>query len=200
MATQPEQILEDNLVQQLGTLGYAFVTIKDEEELLRNLKLQLERHNDLRMCNCLSSPTGGTPSILPTTKTSRSSRLFTGPTSTTGTSRSWSSLPKPFWKNATSPRCSPNTSCCTRATRRSWVMRPCQYNAVEAILDRVQNSTKNGYIWHTTGSGKTLTSFKAAQILTKMPLGGFCGGPPGPGLSDQQGIQRVFQRQRGQYG
>ena len=49
------------------------------------------------------------------------------------------------------------------------VLRPYQYYAVEAIVDRIKNSNKNGYIWHTTGSGKTLTSFKAAQILTKLP-------------------------------
>ncbi|NVP17325.1 type I restriction endonuclease subunit R [Candidatus Gracilibacteria bacterium] len=49
------------------------------------------------------------------------------------------------------------------------VLRPYQYFAVEAIVDRVKNSTKNGYIWHTTGSGKTLTSFKTAQILTRIP-------------------------------
>ena len=50
------------------------------------------------------------------------------------------------------------------------VLRPYQYYAVEKLIDRVKNTTKNGYIWHTTGSGKTLTSFKAAQILTKLPL------------------------------
>lgn len=49
------------------------------------------------------------------------------------------------------------------------VLRPYQYYAIEAIIDRVKNSNKNGYIWHTTGSGKTLTSFKASQILTMMP-------------------------------
>ena len=49
------------------------------------------------------------------------------------------------------------------------VLRPYQYYAVEAIIDRVKNSTKNGYIWHTTGSGKTLTSFKASQIMMKLP-------------------------------
>jgi len=49
------------------------------------------------------------------------------------------------------------------------VLRPYQFYAVEAIIDRVKNSTKNGYIWHTTGSGKTLTSFKASQILTNNP-------------------------------
>jgi len=48
------------------------------------------------------------------------------------------------------------------------VLRPYQYHAVEAIIDRVSNSNKNGYIWHTTGSGKTLTSFKTAQILMKL--------------------------------
>jgi len=49
------------------------------------------------------------------------------------------------------------------------VLRPYQFHAVEAIIDRVNNTEKNGYIWHTTGSGKTLTSFKASQILMKLP-------------------------------
>jgi type I restriction enzyme R subunit len=49
------------------------------------------------------------------------------------------------------------------------VLRPYQYYAVESIIDKVKNSSKNGYIWHTTGSGKTLTSFKASQILMNLP-------------------------------
>jgi type I restriction enzyme, R subunit len=49
------------------------------------------------------------------------------------------------------------------------VLRPYQFYAVEALIDRVKNSKKNGYIWHTTGSGKTLTSFKASQILMNFP-------------------------------
>ena len=49
------------------------------------------------------------------------------------------------------------------------VLRPYQFYAVEALTDRVKNSNKNGYIWHTTGSGKTLTSFKASQILMNLP-------------------------------
>ena len=49
------------------------------------------------------------------------------------------------------------------------VLRPYQYHAVEAIVERVKNSEKFGYIWHTTGSGKTLTSFKTAQILMHSP-------------------------------
>ena len=48
------------------------------------------------------------------------------------------------------------------------VLRPYQYYAVEEILDRVQNTNKNGYIWHTTGAGKTLTSFKAAQLVSEV--------------------------------
>ncbi|MBL8286323.1 MAG: DEAD/DEAH box helicase family protein, partial [Acinetobacter johnsonii] len=49
------------------------------------------------------------------------------------------------------------------------VLRPYQFYAVEALVDRVKNSNKNGYIWHTTGSGKTLTSFKASQVLMNLP-------------------------------
>lgn len=49
------------------------------------------------------------------------------------------------------------------------VLRPYQYFAVERIIEKVKNTKNNGYIWHTTGSGKTLTSFKASQILSQLP-------------------------------
>lgn len=49
------------------------------------------------------------------------------------------------------------------------VMRPYQIYAVEALVNRAFETKNNGYIWHTTGSGKTLTSFKASQILSKEP-------------------------------
>lgn len=48
------------------------------------------------------------------------------------------------------------------------VLRPYQYYAAEAIQRRVRESNDNGYIWHTTGSGKTLTSFKAAQLVLEL--------------------------------
>lgn len=48
-------------------------------------------------------------------------------------------------------------------------LRPYQYYAVKAIENRVRESDKNGYIWHTTGSGKTLTSYKASRVLSLMP-------------------------------
>lgn len=58
------------------------------------------------------------------------------------------------------------------------VMRPYQIVATERILNRIEVSTNykktgtieaGGYIWHTTGSGKTLTSFKTAQLATNLP-------------------------------
>ncbi|MEQ3725800.1 MAG: type I restriction endonuclease subunit R [Tateyamaria sp.] len=49
------------------------------------------------------------------------------------------------------------------------VLRPYQYYAVERIVDQVMKGRKNGYIWHTTGSGKTLTSFKASQVIIENP-------------------------------
>jgi type I restriction enzyme R subunit len=52
------------------------------------------------------------------------------------------------------------------------VMRPYQYYAVVEMVERVihpPETDPNGYVWHTTGSGKTLTSFKAAQIITGLP-------------------------------
>jgi len=47
MTIQPEQILENNLVTQLTGLGYTRVNIKDEADLLANLKSQLEKHNNV---------------------------------------------------------------------------------------------------------------------------------------------------------
>ena len=49
------------------------------------------------------------------------------------------------------------------------VLRPYQFYATEALVERVKNTNENAYIWHTTGSGKTLTSFKASQIIQRMP-------------------------------
>jgi len=49
------------------------------------------------------------------------------------------------------------------------VMRPYQIYAVKAIVNSIQEHKGNGFIWHTTGSGKTLTSFKASTLLKDNP-------------------------------
>ena len=49
------------------------------------------------------------------------------------------------------------------------MMRPYQIYAVKAIMKCIEENRGNGYIWHTTGSGKTLTSFKAATLLKDNP-------------------------------
>jgi len=49
------------------------------------------------------------------------------------------------------------------------ILRPYQFYAVEKLVQQVKTNTDNGYIWHTTGSGKTLTSFKASQIIMDLP-------------------------------
>lgn len=68
--------------------------------------------------------------------------------------------------------------CVFTTDRLLLVMRPYQIVATERILSRVEVSTNykklgtsdaGGYIWHTTGSGKTLTSFKTAQLVSKLP-------------------------------
>ncbi|MBS0483115.1 MAG: type I restriction endonuclease subunit R [Proteobacteria bacterium] len=68
--------------------------------------------------------------------------------------------------------------CVFDVDRKLLVMRPYQIVAAEKILQRVAGSTNlkqlgtaaaGGYIWHTTGSGKTLTSFKAAQLARSLP-------------------------------
>jgi len=68
--------------------------------------------------------------------------------------------------------------CVFTADKDLLVMRPYQIVATEKILNKIETSTNykkhgsidaGGYIWHTTGSGKTLTSFKTAQIASKLP-------------------------------
>jgi type I restriction enzyme R subunit len=49
------------------------------------------------------------------------------------------------------------------------MMRPYQIYAVKAIVECIHQRCGNGYIWHTTGSGKTLTSFKASTLLKDNP-------------------------------
>lgn len=49
------------------------------------------------------------------------------------------------------------------------MMRPYQIYAVQAIVECIHQNRGNGYIWHTTGSGKTLTSFKASTLLKDNP-------------------------------
>ena len=49
------------------------------------------------------------------------------------------------------------------------ILRPYQFYATEAVIEKVKVSNDNAYIWHTTGSGKTLTSFKASQVISRMP-------------------------------
>ena len=68
--------------------------------------------------------------------------------------------------------------CVFTADKMLMVMRPYQIAAAEKILLRIATASNNkwqgtikagGYIWHTTGSGKTLTSFKTAQLASRMP-------------------------------
>src|SRR6185295_5567003 len=67
--------------------------------------------------------------------------------------------------------------CVFDADRKLLVLRPYQIAATERILQRIETSTNHrqlgsiaagGYVWHTTGSGKTLTSFKAAQLASRL--------------------------------
>lgn len=287
MATQAEEVLEINLVAQLGTLGYDIVTIKDEADLLDNLRRQLEKHNRTtlsatefkQVLNTLNK--GG---IFDRAKTLREKLEYEKDNGDAGyleliNQEHWcqnqfqvsrqitvagkyknrydvtlliNGLPlvqielkkrgmelkeafnqisryqrhsywsetvfglfryvqlfvisngvntKYFANNPKAPFKQTNywaASNNKRITRLEafasaflekchlskmickylvinevdhvlMVLRPYQFYAVEAIIERVRNTQKNGYIWHTTGSGKTLTSFKASQILIRLP-------------------------------
>jgi type I restriction enzyme R subunit len=282
---QAEQVLEDNLVKQLTTLGYQFVTINDEHDLLANLRNQLEKHNKVKLSdnefaqvlNKLS-----TGSVFERAKVLRDKVLYKKDNDDAGylelinqehwcqnqfqvtrqvtmegsyrnrydvtllinglpivhielkrrglelkeafnqvnryqrhsftsshglfsfiqifvisngvntkyyaNNRHQSFKQTFFWSdesnktirqleqftNAFLEPCHMSKMVTTyivlhESDKVLMVLRPYQYYATEAIIDRVKNTNKNGYIWHTTGSGKTLTSFKASQVLMQLP-------------------------------
>jgi len=288
MSTQPEQILENQLVEQLSTLGYGKVSVPDEAALLANLKAQLEKHNNIqfsekefdRVLNILSKGSvfekaktlrekqhlvrdngdnlyfeflntehwcqnqyqvthqvtiegryknrydvtllvNGLPLVQIELKRRglemkeafnqicRYKRHSFGSNSalfqyvqifviSNGVNTKYYSNNRLqalsykqtfFWTNNENKRltnilngftseflepCHISKMICkyivlNETHKILMVLRPYQYYAVEKIIDKVKNSTNNGYIWHTTGSGKTLTSFKASQIIMKMP-------------------------------
>lgn len=285
MPKQPEQVLEENLIKQLQTLGYKYVSIHDEGDLLLNLKNQLEEHNGVRftdkeferVLNIL-----GKGSVFEKAKTLREKQhiirdngeslyfdfigqenwcqnLFqvTNQVSQEGTYKNrydvtllinglplvqielkrrgielkeafnqvnryqrhsfgssvglfqyvqifvisngvntkyyannkYQSFKQTFYWSGENNKtitqleqfafcfldtCHVSKMICkyivlSEAYKILMVLRPYQYYAVEALIERVKNTMKNGYIWHTTGSGKTLTSFKASQILMNLP-------------------------------
>ncbi len=286
MAKQPEQILEEQLVEQLQKLGYSNVVIKDEKDLLSNLKKQLEKHNNItfsdkefeRVLNILSKGSvfekaktlrekqhivrdngdnlyfefiqsehwcqnqfqvtnqvtmegsyknrydvtlliNGFPLVQIELKrrglelkeafnqTNRYQRhsfgagvalfqyiqifiISNGVNTKYYANNKYQSFKQTYyWTDKENKRltnilngftsdflepCHISKMICkyvvmNEANKILMVLRPYQYYAVEALIDKVKNSNHNGYIWHTTGSGKTLTSFKASQIIMQMP-------------------------------
>lgn len=286
MAKQPEQILEEQLVAQLQKLGYGLVYIKDEKELIANLKTQLEKHNNIqfspkefeRVLNILSKGSvfekaktlrqkqhivrdngdnlyfefvnvehwcqnqfqvthqvsmegkyknrydvtlliNGLPLVQIELKRrglelkeafnqiNRYQRHSFGANSALyqyvqifiisngvntkyyANNRHQSFKQTFYWTDKENKRltnivngftseflepCHISKMICkyivlNETNKILMVLRSYQFYAVEALIDRVKNTNKNGYIWHTTGSGKTLTSFKASQILMNLP-------------------------------
>lgn len=286
MAKQPEQILEEQLVAQLQRLGYGLVLIKDEKDLLANLKIQLEKHNNVqfskaefeKVLNILSKGSvfekaktlrekqhivrdngenlyfefiqtehwcqnqfqvthqvvmegkyknrydvliliNGLPLVQIELKRrglelkeafnqinryqrhsfNANSALFQYlqifiisngvNTKYYANNRQQSFKQTFYWTDKENKRltnilngftseflepCHISKMICkyivlNETYKILMVLRPYQFYAVEALVDRVKNTNKNGYIWHTTGSGKTLTSFKASQVLMNLP-------------------------------
>ena len=287
MTTQPEQILENNLINQLEKLGYDKIVVRDENDLLQNLKLQLEKHNKVQFSNAefkqiLNFINKG--NVFERAKILRDRVPYTNDNGENKTIElinqvHWcqnefqvtnqitmegshknrydvtiliNGLPlvqielkrrglelkeafnqtnryerHSFWaghglfqfvqlfviSNGVNTKYYANAPLKARSFKQTFywadeknklitqladfseiflepchvskmitkyivlnetqkilmILRPYQFYAVESIVERVKTTTKYGYIWHTTGSGKTLTSFKTAQILTNLP-------------------------------
>ncbi len=285
MTTQPEQVLETNLVNQLGTLGHTLVTIKNEADLLANLKSQLEKHNQTtlsdkefaKVLNHLNKGNvfekagilrdkmqferdngeiayiefinqehwcknqfqvtnqvtmagsyknrydvtiliNGLPLVQielkrrglelkeafnqinryqrhsfgsshglfqyvqifvisngVNTKYYANNRhqsfkqTFYWSDELNNTINQLEEFTKEFLEPCHIAKMITRYTVLNETEKMLMVLRPYQYYATENIIDRIKNSRKNGYIWHTTGSGKTLTSFKTSQILMNLP-------------------------------
>jgi type I restriction enzyme R subunit len=286
MSKQPEQILEEQLIEQLQQLGYNSVVIKDETDLLSNLKSQLEKHNNIsfsdkefaKVLNILGKGSvfekaktlrekqhilkdngenlyfefiqtehwcqnqfqvtnqvtmegvyknrydvtiliNGLPLVQIELKrrglelkeafnqTNRYQRhsfgsgaalfqyiqifiISNGVNTKYYANNKYQSFKQTFYWTAVANKrltnilngftseflepCHISKMICkyivlNEANKILMVLRPYQYYAVEALIDKVKNSNHNGYVWHTTGSGKTLTSFKASQIIMQIP-------------------------------
>jgi len=72
-----------------------------------------------------------------------------------------------FLKPCFLPKFIANFMILEKAAKQIKIFRPYQYHAANKIIERVHEYNQNGFIWHTTGSGKTLTSFKVAELLSK---------------------------------
>jgi type I restriction enzyme R subunit len=286
MSTQPEQVLEDNLIEQLVKLGHAIVKIEDENGLLSNLKTQLEKHNNIQLTNGefakmlnhlnkgnvferskilrdkfqLTRDNGESIYIefinqdhwcqnqfqvtrqitiegsyknrydvtilingLPLVQIELKRRglelkeafnqinryhrhsfgasnglflyvqvfIISNGVNTKYYANNYNQSFKQtfYWSDkdnhtitqldqftrAFLEPCHISKMICkyivlAEVTKSLMILRPYQYYATEAIIEQVRKTNDNGYIWHTTGSGKTLTSFKTSQILTKLPM------------------------------
>jgi len=285
MSKQPEQILEDNLIVQLQKLGYSYVSINDEKDLLANLKSQLEKHNKITLTpkefdRVLNILTKG--SVFEKAKTLREKQhivsdagesiyfefieqenwcqnqfqvthqvsmdgsyknrydvtllinglplvqielkrrgielkeafnqinryqrhsfgasiglfqyvqifiISNGVNTKYYANNKYQSFKQTFFWSQTDNQtitqleqfaftfldtCHISKMICkyivlSEAHKIIMVLRPYQFFAVEALIERVKDTNKNGFIWHTTGSGKTLTSFKASQVIMNLP-------------------------------
>jgi type I restriction enzyme R subunit len=175
MTTQPEQQLENNLVKQLSGLKYQYVPIKNEQGVLANLKHQLEEFNHTTLSqkefnailNCLAKG-----NVFEKAKTLRDRFQLNRDNGDSFYLRFFNELSafaELFLNSYHLGKMIAHYIVHNETHKILMVLRPYQFYATEAIIDYVRGNKGNGYIWHTTGSGKTLTSFKASQIVMDLP-------------------------------
>ena len=185
--TQPEHILENELVEQLIGLGYSRAPVTDEASILANLQAQLEAFNQIQRYHKHSYwasqglfnfiqlfviSNGVNTKYYANCRKQSFKQTFYWAAENNVTIRELSPFTEAFLNPAHLGAMIGKYMVLNETEKALMVLRPYQFYATEAIVERVLNPPEvdpNGYVWHTTGSGKTLTSFKAAQILTGLP-------------------------------
>ena len=115
-----------------------------------------------------TSPTT-TPATSASTPTSASCPSTSSPPRTTRRSPTSTASPRRFLAKCTLGQMISRYMVLVASEQKLLMMRPYQIYAVKTIVDCIHQNCGNGYIWHTTGSGKTLTSFKASTLLKDNP-------------------------------
>ena len=116
----------------------------------------------------ITSPTT-TPATSLSTRMSDSSPSTSTRPRTIPRSKASTASPTPFLAKCTLGHMISQYMVLVASEQKLLMMRPYQIYAVKDIVDCIEHNRGNGYIWHTTGSGKTLTSFKASTLLKANP-------------------------------
>lgn len=162
-----EQQLEERFIQKLLSLKYEYrPDIRNRAALEANFRAKFQELNRVKLTDdefqrLLDEVV--TPDVFASARTLRTINSFTRDIVHLDT------FAEKFLEKCTLSEMVSRYMVLVASEQKLMMMRPYQIYAVKAIVECIRQQCGNGYIWHTTGSGKTLTSFKASTLLKDNP-------------------------------